>query len=373
MRPRLRSLIPLALVAACIPLATAPRAALRPLLFGGDLSALARIEQAGGRFYDGDRETSAIDAMQAHGANLVRLRLFLAPNGDEVQVNDLAYTIALAKRVKRSGAQFLLDFHYSDTWADPQHQIVPAAWAALDIDALEDTVEAYTARVMDTLRREGVLPRIVEVGNEIDAGFMWPLGRLGLSTQDDSTQHANFGRLLRAGVAGVRRATTPADSVRVMVHFSQGASTPRSHWFYDLVRAQGVEFDIIGFSYYPWWHGSIEELRANLRATEARYGKDIMVVETAYPWTDGWTPDGPVQGTMIWPRTRDGQRAFLQDVTDAVRAIPNARGIGVVWWYPEAIRVPGLPVWGGGSLALFDDRGRITPAADVFRQVNATR
>lgn len=350
-----------------------PAPLLPALLLGGDISALTRIEQGGATFRDGATVTSAIAAMRAHGTNLFRLRIFLAPNGSEVQVNDLAYTIALAKRVKASGAQLLLDFHYSDTWADPGNQVTPAAWAALGIDSLEGRVEAYTKSVLDTLRAEGALPRIVQVGNEIDAGLLWPVGRIGGAGDSDSSSYANFGRLLRAGVRGVRTATTAADSVRVMIHYSGGANRSGTQWFFDLVQAQGVPYELIGFSYYPWWHGNTQQLRDNLNATAQRYAKDIVIVETSYPWRDDWTPSGAVPDPWAWPRTADGQRSFVRDVIAAIDGIPDARGKGVVWWYPEAILVPGLFVWGGGSLALFDASGAILPAADLFRTTNAGR
>ena len=348
------------------PVSPSPDPATNSLLLGGDISALTRIEQGGGRFLDGDRASNAIAALRAHGSNTFRLRLFVAPNGSEVQVNDLAYTIALARRVKASGATLMLDIHYSDTWADPGQQVTPAAWQALDIAALEARVESYTTDVVSQLKTSGVLPAIVQVGNEIDGGLLWPLGRMGWTGYEAPENYERFGRLLKAGVRGVRAATVPADSVRVMIHYSQGASTGRTQWFFDIVAAQGVPYDLIGLSYYPWWHGGIDSLRANLSATALRYGKDIVVVETAYPWRSGWTAPGPSPDAMTWPLTAAGQAVFLRDVVTAVIATPNGHGAGVIWWYPEAVRVPGLASWGDGALALFDDTGRILPAAKVF-------
>ena len=349
--------------------APTPDPAESALLLGGDISALARIEQGGGVFRDGDRAMSAISAMRAHGSTAFRLRLFVAPNGSEVQVNDLVYTIALARRVKAAGARLVLDLHYSDTWADPGNQVTPAAWQALDFAALETRVESYTAEVISQLKLAGVLPAIVQVGNEIDGGLLWPLGKMGWTGYQAPENNERFGRLLKAGVRGVRAATVPADSVRVMLHYSQGASAGRTQWFFDIVAAQGVPYDLIGLSYYPWWHGGIDSLRANLNATALRYDKDIVVVETAYPWRTGWTAAGPSVDAMTWPLTAAGQAAFLRDVLGAVTATPNGHGAGVFWWYPEAIRTPGLAVWGDGALALFDDGGRILPAAKLFTEL----
>lgn len=342
----------------------------RTLLLGGDISALARVELGGSTFRDGDSISGAIAALRAHGSNTFRLRLFVQPNGEEVQVNDLAYTIALAQRIRASGATLLLDFHYSDTWADPAHQTTPAAWSALDIDALEDTVEAYTARVLDSMRAAGALPRMVQIGNEIDGGLLWPLGRIGAAGFNDAAAFTRFGRLLKAGVRGVRSATTAADSVRVLIHYSQSGSASGTQWFFDAVQAQGVEYDVIGLSYYPWWHGALSSLRTTLQMIGTRYTKDVMIVEVAYPWKTGWDPGGSNAAAMVWPLTTTGQRAFLLDVIATLRETPGQRGLGVIWWYPEAVLTPGLFVWGGGTLGLFDATGQILPAAHAFTLAN---
>lgn len=331
-------------------------------LVGGDISALARIEQGGAVFRDDGATMDAIAALTANGANAFRLRLFVDPSGEEVQVNDLPYTIALAQRVVAAGATLILDFHYSDTWADPGRQTTPAAWDALGIDALEDTVEAYTADVIAQLKDAGALPDIVQIGNEIDAGLLWPLGRIG-GSYDQPENFERFGRLLKAGIRGVASALAPGDDVRIMLQYSQGASTGGTRWFFDRVAEQGVAYDIIGLSYYPWWHGTLSNLTINLHDVAARYAKDVMVVELNYPWRSGWTPEGARANWQAWPLTPSGQMDFLRDVIDAVASTPNERGLGVVWWYPEAVLVPDLFVWGGGALALFDGDGETLPAA----------
>lgn len=332
-------------------------------LVGGDISALARLEQGGAVYSIGGTHVSAITALRTVGANTFRLRLFVDPSGDEVQVNDLPYTVELARRVKASGATFILDFHYSDTWADPGHQVTPAAWQSLDIDALEDTVQAYTARALAALDAAGARPDIVQIGNEIDAGLLWPLGRIGGAGYDQPENFERFGRLLKAGVRGVEAALGP-DGARVMIHYSQGANIGGMRWFFDHVEAQGVDYDMIGLSYYPWWHGSLLNLANNLRQAADRYGRDVVVVETSYPWRDDWNPSGGNGAYMNWAETPAGQAAFLRALADTVAASP--RGKGVVWWYPESVRVPGLFVWGGGTLALFDASGALLPAAREF-------
>jgi arabinogalactan endo-1,4-beta-galactosidase len=337
------------------------------MFLGADISALERIEQAGGVFRDGGQPGDAIAILKAHGANGFRLRLFVNPNYEDVQVNDLDYTVRMAGRVKAAGAKLLLDFHYSDTWADPGHQVTPAVWAGLDFDSLEQQVESYSTDVITRLKQAGALPDIVQVGNEIDAGMLWPLGRVG-GTDDTAQQWDQFTRLLKAGIRGVRAALGPGDSVRIMLQYSRGGSSSGTQWFFDHVDASGVPYDLIGLSYYPWWHGTLASLGANLRATALRYGRDVMVVETSYPWrAGGWEDMATNRAAMTWPVSPQGQAQFLRDVLAAVTAVPNDHGAGVVWWYPEAIEVPGLFVWGGGSLALFDASGNVLPAAGSFQ------
>jgi arabinogalactan endo-1,4-beta-galactosidase len=329
--------------------------------------ALERIEQSGGVFRDAGVQGDAIAILQAHGSNLFRLRLFVNPSGQEVEVNDLAYTLRMASRIKAAGAGLLLDLHYSDTWADPGHQLMPSTWASFDSTALEQEVERYSADAVAQLKQEGALPDIVQIGNEIDGGILWPQGQVSYGS-DSSASWNRFTRLLKAGIRGVRGALGPGDSVRIMLHFSQGGDAGGTAWFFDHMNAYGVPYDLIGLSYYPWWHGPIGNLKANLQATALRYGRDIMVVETSYPWrAGGWESVATNRAAMTWPASLQGQAKFLRDVRDAVATVPGGHGVGLVWWYPEAIQVPGIFIWGGGSLSLFDAGGSLLPAASELR------
>ncbi len=334
-------------------------------LGGADVSALGRIEQAGGVFRDSGRTGDAIAILRAHGAKAFRLRLFVNPNDSDVQVNDLPYTVAMATRVKAAGAKLLLDIHYSDTWADPGHQTTPAAWAALPFDSLVLEVERYTDSAVAGLKAAGALPDIVQVGNEIDNGMLWPLGQLYVAGADTLLAWTRFTGLVKAGIRGVRDALGPGDTVRIMLQYSQGGSTGGTQWFFDHMNAYGVPFDLVGLSYYPFWHGTMAALMANLQATAQRYGKDIMVVETTFPWrSGGW--EGMVSnsaGMTGWVVSPPGQAQFLSSLVATVAATPGGHGAGVFWWYPEAILVPGVYIWGGGSLALFDSTGNVLPAA----------
>ncbi len=338
------------------------------VLTGADISALARIEQAGGVFRDSGRAGDAIAILHAHGAQAFRLRLFVNPNDSDVVVNDLPYTVALATRIKAAGAKLELDLHYSDTWADPGHQTTPAAWASLGIDSLERRVESYTDSVVATLKAAGALPAIVQIGNEIDDGMLWPLGQLYVQGADTAVAWNQFTSLLKAGIRGVRDALGPADTVRILLHYSQGGDATGTQWFFDHMAAYGVPYDVIGLSYYPFWHGTLGDLATNLRATAQRYGKDIMVVETTYPWrSGGWETMVSNSAGMSFVISPLGQEQFLSGLVATVAATPGGHGAGVFWWYPEAVLVPGLFIWGGGSLALFDSTGNVLPAASALK------
>jgi arabinogalactan endo-1,4-beta-galactosidase len=360
-------LVPLVLVSACTASeGPSDRDVQRPDFIGADISALERIEAGGTVFRAGGQPGDAIAILRDRGSNLFRLRLFVDPSGQDVEVNDLAYTIRMATRVKAAGGNLLLDLHYSDTWADPGHQATPSAWSSLDMAELEQQVEVYTSDVLTQMRLAGIVPDFVQVGNEIDWGMLWPLGQLS-SGSDSLTQWSAFARLLQAGVRGVRGAVATQDSVRIVLHYSAGGNLGGTQWFFDHLAALNVPYDVIGLSYYPWWHGTLAQLKANMAAAAQRYNRDIMVVETAYPWrSGGWEGMVTNPGAMRWAVSSQGQAEYLGDLLSTVAAAPSGRGIGVLWWYPEAIETPGLFIWGGGSLALFNSVGNVLPAASQF-------
>jgi arabinogalactan endo-1,4-beta-galactosidase len=184
---------------------------------------------------------------------------------------------------------------------------------------------------------------------------------------------------VKVGVRGVRAVTVPSDRVRIMLHIDCGGDWPVTRWYFDHVAEHNVEFDLIGQSYYPRWHGTLEDVRNNLRETAQRYRKDIVIVETAYPWknADAWAR----RKNMAWPVSREGQKQFMVDLIQAVRETPDGHGLGVVYWHPEsvAVRSPSSSrpsssrpsssrpsSWNAGAMALFDDDGVALPAMDVL-------
>ena len=375
------NLIALLLVAALTPMPASSRAADRHaqaatpddrtaagdvFLKGGDVSLLRAIAQAGGTWRAGGRPTDPLAIFRDAGCNTMRLRLFHTPNGRGGVVNNLAYTKALGRRIKQAGFRLLLDFHYSDTWADPGHQVTPAAWKDLDPDALCRAVRAYTCDAVRALVEAGARPDIVQVGNEIGHGMLWPTGKPGASDE----AFRRLADLVKAGIRGVREAEAPGPPIRIMIHHQAGGSPGAVRWFFDRLAARGVAFDLIGLSYYPWWHGTLQDLRETLAATARRYGKDIVLVETAYlykPGREHGRKEALREPLAGYPASPSDQKAFLEEVLAIVRATPGGHGRGVLWWAPEVIAAGGR-ARGYQDRALFDADGNALPALSAFKE-----
>jgi arabinogalactan endo-1,4-beta-galactosidase len=325
------------------------------------------FEAHGAVYRDAGERGDALKILAAHGINCFRLRLFVAPNHEDVVTNDLAYTLALAKRVKSTGASLLLDLHYSDTWADPAKQFKPAAWASLSLPDLEAKVRAYTRDTLARFVAEGVTPDYVQLGNEITNGFLWPEGHVDYAERDDHAAWTRLAGLLHSAHAGFADAfPAPARRPVTILQVENPGERERMLWFCREAIAAQVPFDEIGVSYYPEWHGSIDDLRGTLTAMAREFHKPILVVETAYPWTqdEHWLG----RPHLDWPLTPAGQAAFLRDVVDVVRELPDGLGCGVVYWHPESVRTEGLHAWLGGSCAWFDRHGDVLPAASFGRR-----
>lgn len=316
---------------------------------GGDLSLLPYLESKGLTYTVAGQPESALKTFKNHGNNVVRARLWVNPSKTDAQVNDLAYTVALGQRVKKAGLSFMLDIHYSDTWADPGHQDKPAAWATLTDEQLKAKVRTYTAEVIATMRRAGAMPDIVQIGNETTDGMLWPTGRISVSGWGP------FAELLKAGVRGVKDGRGSEAMPKIMIHIDRGGDWGAVQWYYDNLAAQGVEYDIIGLSYYPYYHGGIENAKTVLTNTATRYDKGVMLAETGYPFEGTWTGDW-----ITHPITPAGQRQFLIDLVSHVRNLPQNHGMGVVFWAPEWIWIPGEnSSWGWKTL--YDDKGGALP------------
>jgi len=312
---------------------------------GADVSFLAQAEQQGIVFKDGDQAKPGLQILKDHGYNWIRLRLFHTPS--ELP-NNLQYTISLAKQGKDLGFKFLLDFHYADDWADPGKQPTPKAWQNLSHPQLVKAVFEYTRDTIAIFRDAGVLPDMVQIGNEIINGMLWPDGKL-------PTNWDQFAELVYAGINGVDAGRGNGKRPRIMIHIDRGADMKGTKAFFDKLSSYEIPYDVIGQSYYPWWHGSLNELRKNLEFMATEYKKDIIVVEAAY----NWKPGNYINKPAPFLESPEGQREFLDELNRTVMQTPSGLGKGVFWWEPA---VQGdLTIRG-----LFDDQHKALPAMTVF-------
>ncbi|MDP4507759.1 glycoside hydrolase family 53 protein [Nonomuraea turcica] len=361
-----RILTALLLAAALVVVAQPAQAGARLQIRGADISSLAKSEAYGGVYRDArGRRGDAIRILSQAGLNYIRLKVWVNPADG---YNTKTQVLSIAKRAKANGMKLLVDFHYSDTWADPGKQFKPAAWEALPFDQLKQALYDHTYDVLDALRRQGTAADMVQVGNEINGGLLWPDG--------SNSTWANTAALLNAGYDAVKAVSA---STKVVLHLANGGDNGLYRWWFDNANANGIRYDVIGLSYYAYWHGTLEAFQANINDVATRYGKPVVVVETAYPFTtaddDGWeniilSPE-PYPGYQATPQ---GQAAMLAKVADIVRQVPGGLGLGLFTWEATWTGVkgngwdPADPSSGNGweNQALFDYSDRALPAMRVL-------
>jgi len=313
---------------------------------GADVSFLKQAEERQKFvFKDNGQAKPGLQIFKDHGYNWIRLRLFHTPTQ---LPNNFDYTLALAKDAKKLGFKLLLNYHYSDTWADPGKQFIPKAWEGMSHPQLVKAVFEYTRDTIIAFRNAGVLPDMVQVGNEITNGILWPDGRL-------PGRWDSFAELVKAGIAGVEAGAGNERRPRIMIHIDRGGDKVRTKDFFDKLNFYQVDYDAIGQSYYPWWHGSLNDLRENMVFMAQEYKKEIYVVEAAY----NWMPSEYKNKLAPFPETPEGQRQFLEEVNRVVQETPDGRGKGVFWWEP-AVAGP------LGSRGFFDETGNTLPVITVF-------
>jgi arabinogalactan endo-1,4-beta-galactosidase len=344
------------------------------MALGGDLSFQLQELQAGAQFTDlNGRAGTPVQILRANGANYVRLRLWNSPPAG---YSDLQTDLVTAKAVKAAGMKLLLDLHYSDFWADPGHQITPAAWQGQDLPTLAATVQSFTKQVISAFAAQGTPVDMVSVGNEVRNGILWPLGHVDESNPDTSAAgYPNLAALLKAGVAGARAGNPDGHRLRIMLHIDHGGNNWESRHFFDQMVALGVPFDAIGLSFYTFWDGPLTALRANVDDIAARYGRDVFVAELQYPWT---LANGDTTNNFVWTPTQlragyaaspGGQLSFVNDVLSILAQAPGGHGGGLLYWEPEWI--PGVG-WTPGAgtpndnLTLFDFQGHALPSIGSF-------
>ena len=333
---------------------------------GADISSLKKSEDKGGVYkYSDGRQADALQILKDYGMNNARLRVWVNPADG---YHNKAELLEMATRLKSHGMKLLVDFHYSDNWADPGKQNKPAAWKDYDFEQLKQAVYDHTFDVCSSLVAQGTPPDMVQVGNEINAGMLWPDG--------DYNHFDNLAALIKEGYQAVKDCSS---STLVMLHIAEGGDNEMARWWFGNITSRDVPFDVIGISYYPFWHGSLAELQANLNDISARYDKDVIVAETAYAFTDQEDDflENIANPSMViagYPFTPEGQRMMLRDIMSVVRGVTNGRGLGIFYWDATWTAVPGNgwdttdPQSGNAweNQALFDYDDRALPALSEY-------
>ena len=349
-----------------------PDPAASRMALGGDLSFTPQELAAGAQFTDRGRPGNPVGIMRDNGANWVRMRLWVNPPAG---YSDLATDLALARAVHAAGMKIYLDIMYSDFWADPQHQIIPAAWQGQDLSQLAQTVQSYTQQVISAFAQQGTPVDMVSIGNEIRNGMLWPVGQVDWAT---NTGWDNLATLLKAGMAGARAGNPTGHRLLIMLHFDQGGDNADSSTFYTNMVSRGVPFDVIGLSYYPFFHGTLTQMRTNVDDLATQFHKWIVIAESQYPWT---LAGGDSTGNFVWqasqlssgyPASPGGQLSFYNDVLSILAQVPEHRALGLFYWEPEWI--PGVgwePGAGIGTpndnLTLFSFTGQALPSVGLFQ------
>jgi arabinogalactan endo-1,4-beta-galactosidase len=308
---------------------------------GADISWLPQMEASGYVFKDTTgKPKDCLAILRDLGMNTVRLRVFVNPNQDPINGHcSKSETIALAVRAQKMGFRVMIDFHYSDSWADPTKQNKPKAWSSHSFPVLLNDVYRHTYNVLSGLKSAGVIPEWVQIGNEIPGGFLWP---------DGCTHNwEKLGQLLNEGYAAAKKVDT---TIKVIVHVDEGNNIGKFNTFFDNIVKQKVKYDVIGLSYYPYWiqkdyTETIEDLQENLRGLVKKYGKEVMVVETGGEVTK-------IENTY----------KLLEATIRAVRGVPNNQGLGVLYWEPQ-----GVQSWSRYSLNAWLENGQPSPALNAFK------
>lgn len=376
----------LAAVAAA-PAVFAGVAGAQPFFMGSDVSLETFMQQQNVVFTDNGAAAPADQILYDNGDNLFRLRLFVNPNtsysATEGAIQTTSYDIALAQQIKTDdpSAKIELDLQYSDTWADPGHQYIPAAWAGETNAQLNTSLYNYTLNTLDSFKSAGVMPDIVQLGNEINNGMLWyPQGKtsstLGYTgevsysgtTAQQQASWAAFGALINSGISAVHAAQGAGPKTQISLVIGNGDTNGEPQYFYDTLTSPSwgnvpaSSFDIMGVDYYPSTN-DMSTLSTNLTALANTFNKKIMVMETAAPWeADSSLTFDPAYS----PYTPANQEAYLSALASTIEGLPNGDGMGLMYWYPESVQIPGYSIYNGGATALFNKSYQALPAISDF-------
>lgn len=333
---------------------------------GMDLSTLLELERCGAKYYDNGEERDLLAIMKSYDVDTIRIRLWNDPwseTGESYGAgeNDLKTSLEIAKRVTAAGFGVLLNFHYSDFWADPGKQIKPKAWADYGVKELEQAVYDYTLESMQTFLDAGVNITMVQVGNELSNGLLWPEGKV--------PNYDNIATFVNAGIRAVRKVDA---TIPVMIHLDNGGNNALYREWFDNFTKRGEDFEIIGLSYYPFWHGSLQMLNDNMNDIAERYGKDLVIAEVSMGYTmedyknyeklsdeerKGYATRPALVEKIEYPMTKQGQYDFMEDFLNRISHIKGGKGKGFFYWEPAWIPVPGSGWATPASLKYMNDPG----------------
>lgn len=379
---------PAIIVAPSTPTSTTMVATTQPgaFQFGADLSYVNQILDHQGVYMDAGVVRSPYQIMKDYGATVARFRLWHNPvwtktvygTAGTQLYNDIADVEKSIRLAKAQGMLVNLDIHYSDIWADPAHQDVPKAWTNIKtIDVLADSVYQYTLKTLQRLDRQGLMPDMVQIGNEINCGMLYGNAPADFPTCNAcQNQWANLGKVINSGIRAVRTVSaTSTTKTKVLLHVADPKNV--MYWFDNIRTQAGVtDFDVVGFSYYPLWHTtvSVDKLSASVATFRSKYGKEVMILETAYPWTDGsndsytnlFGSQSPISG---YPFTQQGQLDLLKTMTQQLK---DGGGSGIMYWEPAWITSAMKDLYGTGSswenTTLFDFSGKPTLGMEYMKQ-----
>jgi arabinogalactan endo-1,4-beta-galactosidase len=303
---------------------------------GADVSWISEMEAADFKFYNTDGvEQDLFLLLKNLGFNAIRLRIWVNPSNGWNNTTDV---IAKAVRAKAQGMKILLDFHYSDTWADPAHQTKPAAWEGLNFNVMKDSLKSHTENVLQALKNAQINPDWVQIGNETNNGMLWPEGKA-------STNMSTFAELISTGY---QAAKTIFPNTKVIVHVSNGWDNSLFRWMFDGLKNNNAQWDIIGMSLYPEpgnWSTLNTQCLVNMNDMVARYNKEVMIVEVGMSWD---------QASI--------SKSFLTDIISKTKSVTNNKGLGVFYWEPQSYNN-----WKGYTLGAFDNTGKPTEALNAFK------
>lgn len=327
---------------------------------------LNRVEDSGAVFYEDSDQVDPVVILKQYGINTVRLRLWHNPIEGYSNLNDV---LSSAERAKSESLDLILDFHYSDTWADPANQEKPIAWQGIPFQVLCDSIELYSQHVISKLKQQNTLPRYVQIGNETDCGILWPEGYV-CDSSDNEFQWGQLKKLYRHAIKGINQPLFDNDTLKIISHVSHNGS-----WYFNNLIGDSLDFDVLAISYYPMWHGSLNDLNEDINYLSIQFQKPILIAETAYPFTLNWNDNINnilgLESQLLegYNASEIGQFLFIQDVITLIKN--NNFGLGISYWAPEWISTD---TYGSSweNQALFDFDGEILDGAQAFSDHNVS-